>query len=207
LLVATLAFSAGLLPLRWFGAGLCLALLTLHLVWSAQARRRDYVRFAETAPPTTRAPALAPGEKLRVHVTGLLTVEGRYRRFTQLPGFYRTFSTGEHAALCLVRDRTWAVLARWPEEEVGMWYAFVLPSSIAAVRWGTVHYGAHVSSAVALHYQLEIPAGPKRRRPELRQETLYLSFADERDGLRLYSDLKATMPLLDPVPGGAGMSA
>ena len=71
-----------------------------------------------------------------MYVTGGLTVEGSEQRFTFVPGFYKTFATREHALLCQVRPAARVGVLRWPEAEVGMWYAFFQPNADPAGRMG-----------------------------------------------------------------------
>ncbi|HXF62658.1 MAG TPA: hypothetical protein VNK95_13635, partial [Caldilineaceae bacterium] len=121
------------------------------------------------------------------------------QRFTWLPGFYRTFATGEHAVLCLVRDRRWGYMAQWPPDEPGMWYAFFEPSVISEVRWGELRFGRNRATALAVAYHLTIPA-TARKREQIRPEVLYLAVQSEADARRLFADLLQHMPAPAPQP-------
>lgn len=174
------------------GIALLLWVGQLALGWRYQRQR--YVSFSAEPQPEPQGVPLDPTEKLPIYATGLLGVEGRYQQYTVLPGFYRTFATGEHAVLCLVQDRKWLGLLTWPADEIGMWYAFIQPSDIQQLTWGTLHFGEKDYPALALEYTLEIPPSPRRKEPEYRRETLYLTTPNSQDMLRLYVDLRHSLP-------------
>jgi hypothetical protein len=193
LLSLAVVWATGILPGRWWGCGFWLLTALAFTVWGARTRRSDFVTFT---PASTPAPGLAlqPGDKLAVYATGQFSVEGKYQRFTFLPGFYRTFATGEHALLCLARERKWSALASWPPEEPGMWYVFISPTEITALRWGELHFGATCSPAVAIDYRLTFPAGGRRKQDLVRAERLYVAVATQEDGGQLYTDLLHHLP-------------
>jgi hypothetical protein len=137
---------------------------------------------------------LETSEKLPIYATGLLNVEGRYQQFSALPGFYRTFATGEHAVLCRVPERSWLGLLEWPADETGMWYAFVHPNEIERLTWGNLAFGPTVYPAIAIEYQMELPAGPRRKHAEIRLEELFLATPALHDAQRLYADLLNNLP-------------
>jgi hypothetical protein len=85
-------------------------------------------------------------------------------------------------------------LLRWPADELGMWYAFVGPSEIESLTWGTLTFGTSTYPAIAIVYRLEIPPGPRRKHAQIRQETLYLAAPEEVDGRRIYVDLLGNLP-------------
>ncbi|MDW8269526.1 MAG: hypothetical protein RMN24_10205, partial [Anaerolineae bacterium] len=92
----------GWLGIRPGGFGVALGLVGLAIVlgfgsWLAQ--RRCYVAFRPEMDLAPTSSALAPADKVPVRVSGLLGVEGRERVFAELPGYYRTYASREHAVL------------------------------------------------------------------------------------------------------------
>lgn len=193
LLIAALA-ALGALPGRWITMTIALLLWVVQVVISSRHSRQHYVKFIEEPLVTLNGSPLETNEKLPIYATGLLSVEGRYQTFSALPGFYRTFATGEHAILCLVQQRNWMALLSWPADEVGMWYAFIKPGEIQQIRWGVVRFGNNSMPGLAVQYELEIPPGPRRKRAEVRQETLYLATPQVEDAQRIYVDLLNNLP-------------
>ena len=99
-----------------------------------------------------RARQLAPAAKIAVlYATGTLGVQGRQLLFVELPGFYRTFATREHALLCRAQPRRWAAIVAWPEEEQGLWYAFFLPDQIMTIRAGATPRQPHRGNRARRH--------------------------------------------------------
>ncbi len=179
----------GLLPGRWTGVTLALVLFIVHIGYSLRLRGRDYVTFTPTPSSDDTATPLAGDEKVPVYVTGLLSVEGRYRRFTFAPAFYRTFATGEHALLSLVRQRRLSPWAAWPQDELGMWYAFIAPPQIQSLRTGELHFSAEPLPAVAIDYTVTLPAKNRLRRERTTTETLFIAATDPQDAGRILRDL------------------
>jgi hypothetical protein len=186
--------AIGVIPGLWFTAILAFLLLITQIALTMRYRHRQYVSFTPTPSPTPNDDRLEASEKVPVYVTGLLGVEGRYQRYCALPGFYRTFAIGEHALLCRVQERKWLGISSWPLEEIGMWYAFIKPSEIRDLAWGTFHFGATTLPGIAITYQLEIPPGPRRKRAELREEVLYIATPDQHEAQRVYVDLLNNLP-------------
>ncbi|MEM7535300.1 MAG: hypothetical protein AAF639_24195 [Chloroflexota bacterium] len=152
-------------------------------------RQKDFVIFEETPLPPLEPEKMLPEDKVALHVTGHFSVEGRYQRYTYLPGFYRTFGTREHALLCLRRARSFWGISRWPVEEVGMWYIFFRPELIQQIRWGQLHFGRDSQNAIAVDYELTIPPGGLRRREQVLTETVYLVCQDADDAHWVLADL------------------
>ena len=192
-IIALLA-AVNALPGRWITMSLALLLLIGQIVLSIRTRRQQYITFTPDTVPALVGTPLDTSEKLPIYATGLLNVEGRYRHYTLLPGFYRTFATGEHAILCRLQERKWLGLATWPAEEIGMWYAFVYPSDMTKLSWGNLHFGATTYPAVAIEYRLELAPGPRRKKAEIRPEILYLIAPEPKDAQRLYVDLLNNLP-------------
>jgi hypothetical protein len=163
------------------------------LLWR-RYHQQQFVGFVPIAIPSLNRAPLQPHEKLPIYATGLLSVEGREQYFSALPGFYRTFATGEHAVLCRAAERGWLGVLGWPPEEVGMWYTFLNPSDIDTLMWGQLNFGTTQLPALAVVYRLELPAGPRRKNAEVRQVTLYLAARATDDAQQLYVDLLKGLP-------------
>ena len=202
LLISAL-FAAGIVPggivpalIGVGGAGALYA----HARGHARKRFVDFVAEPRTAP----APApLAVEQKLAAYGTGRFSVEGRIAEFTHLPGFYRSFATREHAILCLRRDQRWLNSARWPEEEVGMWYLFVTADAIRQLVAGKLRVGHQWQAAVAVHYTLTVPPTSRWRRERTIQEVVYLAFPNPADADAalanfLYDRPELSDPLMSP---------
>lgn len=193
ILLAALA-ALNVLPGRWFTASLLLLIGIIQIILNQRYRQRKYITFTPATAPVLNESPLTPSEKLPIYATGLLSVEGRYQHYSALPGFYRTFATGEHAILCRVQERNWLGLLSWPHDEIGMWYAFVKPTEIERLAWGTLHFGSEKAHALEIEYQLEIPPSPRRKRTELRREILYIATSELKDAQRVYIDLLNNLP-------------
>lgn len=201
---------AGLPLMRWlYGLLLAAALLGLLLpgygnwliglavalaaaLWLGQwaARRHSYVRFTPEPPPQVVQHPLPASAKLPVYVSGLLAVENKVRLFAGLPGFYRTFATREHALICQVRRRGGP--AGWPEEDVGLWYAFFRAGHVQSLRTGAVAFDRQRLPGFALDYTPPQPLGGKKGRSLRRgpqRLTLYVAFPHAADLHAALADL------------------
>jgi len=193
-LLLALLWGAGSLPGGWWVAlGLSAAALSL-LVLHAAARRRRFLRFQPQAlaapPPPARLPV---HNKLPLYVTGELSVEGRFRTFTHLPGFYRTFATREHALICQVRPGRLLPVGAPPDDEAGLWYAFFRPEQITRLTSGVVSDRGREMSALAITF-----IGPdKRQRPH--SVTLHLCFPNPADRQTVLADLLADQTVYQTV--------
>ncbi|MEM7125771.1 MAG: hypothetical protein AAF702_05570 [Chloroflexota bacterium] len=152
-------------------------------------RKEDYVHFEESSLPEAQAESLDSAEKIPVHVTGLFHVEGREQRFTWLPGFYRTFATREHALLCMAPDSTFLRIGGFDPDCVGMWYIFFEPKDICELRWGSLYFGRTSRPTILVTRQFVQPAKGRMRREKIATEQVFLSFQNEADGQRIWSDL------------------
>jgi hypothetical protein len=152
-------------------------------------RKRDFVRF-EPAPTSeaTQPERLLPKVKLAVYATGELAVDQKLRRFSMLPGFYRTFANGDHVLMCLARGRAMFSLPAVRAEEWGMWYAFIPPASVQSVRFGLLHHRRRPLAAIALTYQPCTNAG-NRRKVKPSTQTMYIVCANADELIRLHADL------------------
>lgn len=193
LLIAAFALL-GVLPGRWFSVALALVVWAAQIIIGYRYQHRHYVTFLPRTLPALDEKPLDTTEKISIYATGLFNVEGRYQPYSVLPGFYRTFATGEHAILCRVPERKWLGFLNWPADETGMWYAFVSPADIQRLSWGNLQFGSHALPAIAVEYRLELPPSPRRKKPEIRQETLYLASSQQDDAQRIYVDLANNLP-------------
>lgn len=151
-------------------------------------RRRDFVRFTAGETPEVDALTLAATEKLPVHISGPLSVTGKVRHFTFLPGFYRSFATREHGLLCCCRERRILRFAHWPEGEVGLWYAFFAPEQILHIAYGTVRYDDTVAPGLALEVSTQAFAPVQLRGAST---TIYVACPSPEVALRILGDLRA----------------
>jgi hypothetical protein len=207
LLFAALLLAVGLLPGGLAGALVCLALLLALFAGQRLAQRSQYVHFlpqGSPVQPTPGATPLNPADKLLVRATGLFEVEGKAQRFTELPAYYRSFSTREHAIMAVVQPaRRLAGLARWPEDQVGMWYIFVKHDELRQVQPGVLGFGRARRPALRLLVEQALPDksavmdawglqwGKDKSQLKTRQQTIYLSFDGEAEQARVLGDLAA----------------
>lgn len=177
------------LPGGWVGSALWLLVALALFLWVRSARRQAFTHFVPSPlSPAPSAQILPPTQKRPVYVTGELSVEQKARTFTVLPGFYRTFATREHALLCRVRERRIWGVATWPEEEVGLWYAFFTPQQIASIQPGEIKAGRQSLAGLSITYRaVSSHRSERRRQPAL--ATLYLAFANEADRAAVLADL------------------
>lgn len=206
LLLAAFFMAIGLLPGGLVG-GLISLLLAIALLASQRwAEGRQYVYFQPdpAGPPMTATTPISPAGKLTIHATGLFEVEGKAQHFTELPAFYRSFSTREHAIMAVVQPaRRLAGLARWPDEELGMWYIFVKHHELRQVQPGALGFGRVRRPALRLLVEQVLPEksavldawglqwGKDKSKLATRQQTIYLSFDGETERARVLGDLLA----------------
>jgi hypothetical protein len=179
--------ALGVLPGRWGGALAALWAFLLSFAWEWWARRRQYVVFTtqEKEPPTP-AP-LAPRDKVPLRATGLFAVQGKVQAFTELPAFFRTFATREHAIMAFARPSRWLLVGAWPQEEVGMWYIFFRPEVIRGVQPGLLRFGRRAYPALRVTVEDEGKA-----------RAVYLSFDGPEERQQVWADI-----IHDASPGEA----
>ncbi|NUQ39002.1 MAG: hypothetical protein HUU23_14655 [Caldilineales bacterium] len=172
-----LAGGAGV-ALLWAG----LALLLLVSQW--WARRRFYVHFlpAPAAHSAQPPPPLWPEDKLLLAATGAFSVKDRSARLTNLPAYYRTFETREHAIMARCTP-TRFLAAALDARLLSMWYLFLTPQALTAVQPGRLYFGLRPRPALRLAYI----AADAKGRPK--PAHAYLSFASESDRQQVYADL------------------
>jgi hypothetical protein len=193
LLGGSVLWAVDLLPGRWWGAGLCLLLLLALQGTLWWLRRRDFVRFRPDTLPSVAPKPLDATAKVPLFVTGLFGVERKERRFTWLPGFYRTFATREHALLCRANDHPPGLGESLPEEE-GLWYVFFTPPTIESVQGGALTFGRNQRPALAIHYHHTPVRQGEKKLAATRLETVYLAFQREEDRERVLADLLFDLP-------------
>jgi hypothetical protein len=176
----------------WWMSGGCVGLLALMLAGLHALRRHDFVTFVAAPLPNLTPKLLDTKQKVPVFATVLLTVQNKFRRYTWLPGFYRTFATHERALICQMQDQKFLHISRWPEPEIGLWYSFFMPDHVQQVRWGILHFGRNTRPAVAITYRPNIPQ--QKRQKAGQAETLYLAVQSEVDGRLILADLAYDVP-------------
>lgn len=179
------------------GVLLLIGLVAFYVHFYMQ-RRTDFVDF-QPAKGTTPAPLSLPVEdKIAIYVTGECAVEGKQRRFTCLPGFYRTFATREHALLCQVKERRIFGLAAWNGAEIGLWYVFFYPATIRKIQTGLLTYGRETIPTVAVEY-LVTRTFKKSGEPDRTEvQTILISTPDAADLHTVLADLLVDAPLDQP---------
>jgi hypothetical protein len=201
----TLTWGAGALILtRWAWRGqpvlaawhwLILALLLLSgavvVALRGWAARRSYVVFLPesglVSPPPT---PLRPEDKIPLRATGRFDVQGRERLFADLPAYWRTYASREHAVLAIQHPSRF-LLGQSRAEDDGMWYAFVPPAAITEAMPGALRYGRQVSPGLRVVYRRQPPARDGKRPPKAVVATIYLAFEDEASRARVWADLVA----------------
>lgn len=187
IIVLAFVWTAFNLPGGWIVSAALLAAVVLLAITVRARQRSMFVAFAERDLPALSAEVMPPAQKRPLYVTGTLSVEQKVRTFTALPGFYRSFATREHALLCQVRERRIWSLGVWPEDEIGLWYAFFTPQQIEAIQAGDVQIGRRILPGIAITYRPVAPIRPRRQTAML--TTLYLAFVDETDRMAVLADL------------------
>ena len=214
LLVGALG-AFGLVPGRFFAAGLYLVLLIAFIWLRRHWHSREYVRFREAPPPAVTPQPMPPSDSVPIHASGYFTVEERSGRFTWLQGYFRTFATREHAVICLVQPKRF-LLAEWPAKDMGMWYVFFFPKAVRNIRYGTVSFGRTTQPCLAIDHDIHIPKRGRFSRERTVQETIILASPTEEDTRRILADLlhdtlvkkekapprQPRQPLPNPAPNG-----
>jgi hypothetical protein len=187
LLILAGLWAVGAFPGRWWGVSLCLMALLALQVMLVRLRRRDFVTFTAGKLPAVKPQAIDARPKFPIYATGQFSVQEKSKRFTWLPGFYRTFATREHVLMCQVAQRAVLPIGSWPEAEIGLWYHFFTPAEIHQIRWGQLAFGRTTLPALAITRPLPNPS-PRRRSAES-TDTVYLAFEHEHDGRTILADL------------------
>jgi hypothetical protein len=201
----TLAWGASVLILtRWVLSGqavlpawhwLILALLVLSgavgVALRGWAARRSYVVFLPESGLVPPPPLpLLPEDKISLRATGRFDVQSRERLFADLPAYWRTYASREHAVLA-IQHPTRFLLGQSRAEDAGMWYAFIPPAAIAEVTPGALRYGRQVSPGLRVVYRRQPPAPEGKRPPKAVVTMIYLAFEDAASQARAWADLVA----------------
>jgi hypothetical protein len=194
LAIVGITWGLARLPGGWYGAAFLFALVVAQQLLFRNLRKRDFVGFEPSSVPSVTPKLMPPPDKIALYATGLLSVVGKQRRYTWVPGFYRTFATGEHAVMCLVRDRRFLGIGQWPEDEVGMWYAFFEPRAVRSLEWGLLHYGSQPMTAISVFYELRIPASSPNKPDRIVMEKVYLAFPSDVEARTVLADLLEGLP-------------
>jgi hypothetical protein len=168
----------GLLPGRWGTASAVLIVFALSVVVDWWAKRQQYVIFIrQQSEPPPSAP-LRPQDKVPLRATGFFEVQGKNQTFTELPAFFRTFATREHAVMAWSRPPRWLLIGSWPAEEWGMWYIFFRPEMIREVQAGLLRFGRRAYPALRVIVENEKQA-----------RAVYLSFDGEEERRLVWADI------------------
>ncbi len=185
-------------------------LLLLFVIFTAASlkwRRQNYIQFqAQSTPQVTPRP-LRPADKLPIFATGFFSVEGKHAEFTWLQGYYRTFATREHALICLVQPSRFALVGKWPEKEVGMWYVFFKDEDVEDIQCGEIRYAGESFPGIAVRHGVFIPKRGRFDRDRTIQRTVYIACQEEADLQRIVADLHSPKQDAAEVPikqNGAG---
>jgi hypothetical protein len=202
----TLAWGASVLILtRWMWREqpalpawhwLILALLVLSgaavVVLRGWAARRSYLVFSPESDLTHPAQLpLLPEDKIALRATGRFDVQGRERLFADLPAYWRSYASREHAVLAIQHPSRFLLLGRSRDEDAGMWYAFIPPAAVGEVTPGRLRYGRQVSPGLRVTYRRQPPAPEGKRSPKAVVATVYLAFEDEATQSTVWADLAA----------------
>lgn len=177
---------------HWLVLGLLLAVGVGLPVCGAWAARRGYVIFqpeSGLAPPAPRS--LAPEDKIQLHAAGRFEVNGKSRLFADLPAYWRTFGSREHAVMAIVQRSRFLLLGHLPDDQVGMWYIFFRPEDILHIVPGRLIFGSQAGPALRVDYRHTPPGKEGKRPPKPIVATAHLRFADEAARSQVWADLVA----------------
>lgn len=160
------------------------------IILSNWAARAGYARFSPQAALTPPRPlAMSPDDKEAVRATGRFEVQEKRAALADLPGYWRTFGSREHAIMAK-QDPSRFLLGALPPDRLGMWYAFFRPTDIDEVCAGTVAFGGARRPGLRVAYRNLPPSDGKRPKKPVR-EVLHLAFEDEAARDRVWADLLA----------------
>lgn len=205
LLITALLMATRALPGGGLGALLCLLLIPLFYLWQRIARASQFVHFRRETTATQVASAAAkldPSEKIALHATGLFEVGDKTQRFTELPAYFRSFGTREHAVMATVQPRPLlGGLLRWPENQQGMWYLFFKNNGIREIQAGVLAFGSTRRPALRVYIEQStpVPQSPSdawglvradKAKPNVMRQTVLLSFDDVATRDRVWENLE-----------------
>ena len=156
------------------------------------AARGYYILFLPETGLASPAPLpLLPEDKIPLRATGWFEVQSRERLFADLPAYWRTYASREHAVLAIQHPSRFLLLGHSRDEDAGMWYAFIPPAAIVDATPGALRYGRQVSPGLRVVYRRQPPAPEGKRSPKPVKAVIYLAFADEAARARVWADLLA----------------
>jgi len=177
LLVVAYRTAAQPYALLLIAAGLVLAGIMLL------GRRQGYIRFRHDESLAAHLPSgmspLKADEKCAVRATGVLEVRDKRHYFVEAEADFATMETREHIVMARIPPSLMWLVARFPKEEVGWWYAFVKPPHIRSLQTGWLYHGLRPRPALKLVYlRRQLIEGKKKTREVVSEETVYLSAAE-----------------------------
>jgi len=120
-----------------------------------------------------------PDEHVRLRASGRFEVMHSRRDFVNAEAVFTTMDSGEHVIMAHIRRSRFLLLGQWPVGELGWWYIFLPPESLASVTSGQLVFGLRHRPA------LEVC----RRSCEEVERRLYLSFDDLEQRARVWAGL------------------
>jgi hypothetical protein len=154
------------------------------------AARRSYVIFLPEPGLALPAPLpLLPEDKIPLRATGRFDVQSRERLFADLPAYWRTYASREHAVLAIQHPSRFLLLGHSRDGDAGMWYAFIPPAAIREVMPGQLRYGRQVDPGLRVVYRRQPPAMEGKRSPKAVVAMIYLAFEDEASRATVWADL------------------
>jgi hypothetical protein len=177
----------------WHWLILALLLLSGAAVMAARGRaaRRSYVVFITEPKLTPPAPLpLQPEDKILLRATGRFDVQSKGRLFADLPAYWRTYASREHAVLAIQHPSRF-LLAHSGDEDVGMWYAFIPPAAITEVTPGALRYGRRIGPGLRVTYRRQRPVPEGKRPAKAAAAAIFLAFDDNVTRARVWADLEA----------------
>jgi hypothetical protein len=175
---------------HWLTLGLILFVAFGIIALNNAAGRAGYVRFAaQPAPPPPPPLAMSPDDKEPVRATGRFEVQEKRGFLADLPGYWRTFGSREHAVMAMQGNSRF-LLGSLPPDRLGMWYAFFRPEDVEEVTAGVVVFGGDKRPGLRIAYRFVPPSDGKKPKKPVR-EVLRLAFDDEAARNRVWADLLA----------------
>ncbi len=126
--------------------------LALFLV-DRTIQRHRYILWQDEKIKAVAPQALSPVREITLRASGVFSVNGKKRYCRARPGFYETFVTREHVIAVHVREKRFGGWQRGRTEDIGMWYAFLVPRYLQSVTPGTVFCVQRAYPGLKLTYQ------------------------------------------------------
>jgi hypothetical protein len=162
------------------------------IILRSWADRAGYVVFrAEEKRDLPEPRPMSPDDKEAILATGRFEVQERRSYLADLPGFWRSFGSREHAVM-VMQHRTRFLFGALPPDRIGMWYAFFRPEDIHEVSAGIVAFGGRRQPGLRIVYRSLPPSDGKKPKKPVR-EALHLAFENEAARDRVWADLLADL--------------